>query len=130
MKTYLKDNPVLVRDIVQAANLVAVTDTVVDLMCAIGYDAEDQEGGRTGFIPQARVVVRVIPNPGSERDTSGSKEKMYALTATILLPDDVNSPIAKYDVSYPATSMLHILDVQLRHLLHDLLGEASALPKI
>jgi len=80
------------------------------------------------FVAQANVIVRIIPDPMSERDEFGNKGKLYALAATKLLPDDVNSPIAKYDVSYPTTSMLHILETQLRHLLHDVLGEASALP--
>jgi hypothetical protein len=127
MRTYTTDDPAVINDIVQAANLATVTDTTVELMCTVGYEPKDKEGSKAGFIPQARVTARIIPNSGSERDAFGNKEKLYALTATIL-SDDINSPIAKYDVSYPTTSMLHILDVQLRHLLHDVLGEASALP--
>ncbi|MFA5457611.1 MAG: hypothetical protein WC261_08290 [Synergistaceae bacterium] len=112
MRTYTIDDPAAVNEIVQAANLVSVSDTAVELRFEIGHmdKASDPE-----FVVQAGVMVRIMPNPCSGGNTSYDGNKAYALTATILVPLEV-SAVPRYDIQYPATSMLHILDLQLHHL--------------
>ena len=121
MRTYTTDAPAARNEIVQAANLVSVSGTAVELRFTLGHM---DEALTPQFVAQANVIVRIIPDPMSERDAFGNKGKLYALVATKLLPD-INglASVTKFDISYPTTAMLHILEAQLRHFISSELGE-------
>jgi hypothetical protein len=135
MKKYVKNDPGLVRDIVQGVDLVRLGRTVTALECAVYHDAESivqdnitqsnavkvkakikaKAEAEVKPVSKAIVLVRIIPNELS--GAAGDEEKEYAFTATIMLPTAFHNTVTKYDVNYPPTPWLHVLEAQLNHFM-------------
>jgi len=115
MRAYTTDDTAVINDTIQAANLVTVSDTAAELRFKLGH----LDASRTPqFVTQADTIIRIVPDPMSEMDEFGNKDKLYSLAATKLLPDDNGlASVTKFDISYPTTAMLHILEAQLRHFI-------------